>query len=80
MQYGRSIRHLWELAPDAAFLNHGSFGACPKEVLAEQDRIRKAMESEPDAFFREGVMPDGSAAALRSALARLAAFIGTSCR
>jgi isopenicillin-N epimerase len=78
MQYGRSIRHLWELASDAAFLNHGSFGACPKEVLAEQDRIRRAMESAPDAFFREGIMPDGGAADLRSSLARLAAFIHTS--
>src|SRR4026209_1137082 len=36
MEYGRSIRNLWELAGDATILNHGSFGACPKEVLAEQ--------------------------------------------
>jgi isopenicillin-N epimerase len=77
MQYGRSLRSLWELAPDAAFLNHGSFGACPKEVLAEQARIRQRMEAEPDAFFRADVMPDGGATALRSALARLAAFVGT---
>ena len=57
MRYGRAIRHLWELAEDAAFLNHGSFGACPREVLAEQDRIRRTMESAPDAFFRNDVMP-----------------------
>jgi isopenicillin-N epimerase len=69
------MRHLWELAEDATFLNHGSFGACPKEVLAEQDRIRHAMERQPDLFFRRGVMPDHGATALRSAAAKLAAFV-----
>jgi isopenicillin-N epimerase len=77
MKFGREIRHLWELAPDAAFLNHGSFGACPREVLAEQDRIRRRMEAQPDAFFREDVMPDGGAKLQRAALARLAAFVHT---
>jgi isopenicillin-N epimerase len=77
-QFGRALRPLFELAPDAAFVNHGSFGACPKEVLAEQDRIRRAMEAEPDAFFRQQVMPDGDGAtALRAAISRLAALVGT---
>jgi len=75
MQYGRPIRHLWELADDATFLNHGSFGACPKEVLAEQDRIRRRMESAPDAFFRNDVMPREGATALRSAASAIAAFV-----
>jgi isopenicillin-N epimerase len=75
MRYGRSLRPLWELAPDAAFLNHGSFGACPREVLAEQDRIRREMEAAPDAFFRERVMPEAEATALRAALARLAPLV-----
>jgi isopenicillin-N epimerase len=75
MRYGRSIRHLWELADDAAFLNHGSFGACPREVLDEQDRIRRRMESAPDAFFRNEVMPREGTTALRSAAATIAAFV-----
>jgi isopenicillin-N epimerase len=75
MRYGRAIRHLWELADDAAFLNHGSFGACPREVLAEQDRIRRRMESAPDAFFRNDVMPRDGATALRSAAATIARFV-----
>src|SRR5207244_4486351 len=54
---------------------HGSFGACPKEVLAEQARIRLAMESQPDVFFRRDVMPREGETALRSAAGRLAAFV-----
>jgi isopenicillin-N epimerase len=75
LPFGRAMRQLWVLAADATFLNHGSFGACPKEVLAEQDRIRNAMESQPDLFFRRRVMPDQGATALRSAASELAAFV-----
>ena len=76
MRFGRSIRDLWELAPEGTFLNHGSFGACPKEVLAEQDRIRRRMEAAPDAFFRNGIVPERPDTELRNATARIAAFVG----
>jgi isopenicillin-N epimerase len=77
IRYGRSIRSLWELADDATFLNHGSYGACPKIVLAEQDRIRVAMEREPDAFFRNEIQPrEGAETALRRAASAFAAFVG----
>lgn len=46
------FRH-WNLEPDLVFLNHGSFGACPREVLAAQDRYRAQMEREPVRFFVE---------------------------
>ena len=74
-RFGRPMRRLWHLAGDATFLNHGSFGACPKEVLAEQDRIRQSMESQPDWFFREEIMPREGETALRAAAARLGAFV-----
>ncbi len=69
------MRQPFELADDATFLNHGSFGACPKVILAEQDRIRKEMESQPDLHFRRAVMPDAGATALRAAASELAAFV-----
>ena len=75
--FGRALRPLWPLAPDAMFLNHGSFGACPMSVLAEQERLRSRMESQPDRFFRESVMPREGPTPLRDAIAQLAAFVGT---
>jgi isopenicillin-N epimerase len=43
-------RH-WTLDPGCDFLNHGSFGACPREVLATQSRLRAQIERQPVRFF-----------------------------
>jgi len=37
----------WQLAPGTVFLNHGSFGACPRHLLKLQSELRAAMEAEP---------------------------------
>ena len=58
------------LDPDISFLNHGSFGACPRPVLEYQTAMRARMESEPVLFFRE---LEALADTARSALAR---FVG----
>lgn len=60
-------RH-WMLDPDVVFLNHGSFGGCPREVLGEQARVREEMEREPVRFFVE-TLP-GLVDAARHAVAR----------
>jgi isopenicillin-N epimerase len=45
------FRRHWALAPDVAFLNHGSFGACPKPILELQANLRLQMEAEPVQFL-----------------------------
>jgi isopenicillin-N epimerase len=65
-------RDEWLLDPEVAFLNHGSFGATPRTVVAEQDRWRARMERHPTHFMSEELPP-----ALRAAAARLAVFVGS---
>lgn len=63
-------RH-WTLDPELAFLNHGSFGACPRPVLARQAALRAELERQPVEFFvrrYEGLLDE--------ARAELAEFLG----
>jgi isopenicillin-N epimerase len=51
----------WRLDPSVAFLNHGSFGACPEPVLAVQREWRDRLEREPVTFLErdlEGLLGD----------------------
>ena len=62
---------LWPLDPAVAFLNHGSYGACPTEILRHQSALRAEMEAEPVRFL--GRELEGRLDAARAALA---AFVG----
>src|SRR5262245_3982701 len=44
-------RSEWLLDPDYTFLNHGSYGATPRTVIAEQDRWRERVEQHPTGFM-----------------------------
>ncbi|MEP6549000.1 MAG: aminotransferase class V-fold PLP-dependent enzyme [Gammaproteobacteria bacterium] len=46
-----NIAALWCLDPSVAYLNHGSFGACPSAVLETQAALRLEMEREPVDFL-----------------------------
>lgn len=68
---GSAIRHEWDLDPDFLTVNHGSFGATPRTVLAAQDVWRKRMEAQPTRFFALELP-----AALREAATVLARYVG----
>ncbi|MBD2486887.1 aminotransferase class V-fold PLP-dependent enzyme [Aulosira sp. FACHB-615] len=65
-----SYQGLWTLDPSVVFLNHGSYGACPKAVLAVQQSLRSQLEQDPVNFFGRKWEP-----LLDNARSKLAAFI-----
>ncbi len=45
--------NLWPLDPGVAFLNHGSFGSCPRWVVEQYREIQDRLEREPLRFIVE---------------------------
>ncbi len=45
------MKHLFNLDPSIHFLNHGSFGACPKPVFEAYQRWQTELERQPVAFL-----------------------------
>jgi isopenicillin-N epimerase len=66
-----TLRAHWALDPDVVFLNHGSFGACPRTVLDRQSALRAQLEREPVRFFMRELEP-----LLDSAREEVARFVG----
>jgi isopenicillin-N epimerase len=54
---GHAALGAFSLAPGRIHLNHGSYGAVPRAVQAEQDRLRARIESDPTTFFGEELPP-----------------------
>jgi len=65
------MREHFLLDPGVVFLNHGSFGACPRPVLEAQQRWQVEMERNPVLFLGRR-----SAALLAEARSVLAAYLG----
>ena len=68
--FGSPMRDLWALPPEIDFLNHGSFGATPLDVLHAQREIQDEMESQPVHFMMD------VAVAITGAAEDLGTFIG----
>jgi isopenicillin-N epimerase len=65
------FRSLWCLDSTVAYLNHGSYGACPAAILQRQSELRQQLEREPVDFLSGG-LPER----LNGARAQLARFLG----
>lgn len=59
------------LDPTITFLNHGSFGACPKPIFEEYQRFQLELETEPVLFIQKKV-----AGYLKVAREKLSTYIG----
>src|SRR5437773_8912664 len=67
------MKEHWLLDPSITFLNHGSFGAVPRAVLAVQSALREEMERGPVRFLAREIEPR-----IDAARAVLAGFVGAS--
>ena len=65
------FRSLWALDPEIQFLNHGSFGACPRAILERQTGLRHELEREPVLLLGRRI--EGRLDAVREVLGR---FVG----
>jgi isopenicillin-N epimerase len=63
--------HHWTLDPEVAYLNHGSFGACPRAILERQWELRLELEREPIDFLARTW-----SGRIAGARAQLAVFLG----
>lgn len=66
------LAHHWLLDPGVLYLNHGSYGACPRPVLEAQSRLREELERQPARFMR------GLGARLDEVRREVAALVGGS--
>lgn len=68
------MRDRFLLDPDVVYLNHGSFGACPRPVFETYQRFQRELERQPVEFLaRERRLPE----LLEPARRRLADYVGS---
>ncbi len=69
--FGHAMRGLWPLEDGAIYLNHGTVGVTPNEVLAAQWAIKQRIEAHPARFMLRELKPG-----LRAAADRVADHLG----
>lgn len=69
-----NLSTLFLLRPDVTFLNHGSYGACPRPVFEEYQRWQMQLEAQPVAFLDPA---RGLTGWMRDARVAMAAELGT---
>jgi isopenicillin-N epimerase len=80
MPFGRAMLAEWMLDPEITYLNHGTVGAVPRQVLAAQQAIRDEVERQPSRFllreYSSRVGHGNGRSLMRQAADRVAAFVG----
>ena len=71
--FGREILQDWFFNENLTFLNHGAFGAVPRQVFAAQEKWRRELEAQPVQFLNQILDPE-----LRKVAERLSNFVGAS--
>src|SRR3954464_9994445 len=66
----RALREQFLIRPDVTYLNHGSYGACPRPVFERYQAWQGELEREPVLYMTR--LPE----LLAAARAELAAFVG----
>ena len=67
------MKDLFLLDPSVVYLNHGSFGACPRPVFETYQQLQRELERQPVEFLAlERRLP----ARLDAARLELAAYVG----
>ena len=51
VSFGHALLAEWQFEPGLLYLNHGTVGAPPRRVLAEQQRIRDEIERQPSRYL-----------------------------
>lgn len=79
--FGRSLLAQWYLDPQITYLNHGTVGATPRQVVAVQRALQLEVEQQPSRFLLRELngLSGGSQRAqprLREAANQVAAFMG----
>ncbi len=80
--FGRSMLERWLLDPAVTYLNHGTVGAPPRQVLEAQQRLRDEIERQPSRFLLRELAsvrvggPREGAPRMRQAAEEVAAFLG----
>ena len=73
-----ALKALFLLDPEIVFLNHGSFGACPRPVFETYQTWQRELERQPVAFL--GRQATTLLAHARSHLAAYLGVAGARCR
>ncbi|HEY8646606.1 MAG TPA: aminotransferase class V-fold PLP-dependent enzyme [Gaiellaceae bacterium] len=69
------MKRLFLLAPEVVYLNHGSFGACPRPVFEAYQRYQRELERQPVEFL---ALERSFPARLDAARGVLASYLGAS--